>query len=271
MTRWHPGLYVVATPIGNLDDFSPRAAEVFRQAAVIAAEDTRTSGALIRRAGSGARMVSLTEHNVEQRIPELLSAAREGIVVLVSDAGTPAIADPGARLVSAAHSARVAVFTVPGPSALAAAISVAGFDAGPFVFLGFLPRPRGARLRELTGAAPGGGVVIFFESPTRLPATLAEVGDLFGDPETVVCRELTKVHEETVRGRASDLARRFATARGECTVLVQVPPRDGTQSAAELMAAMHRAGARQSAAAAEVARLTGITRDQAYRLWPPDS
>jgi 16S rRNA (cytidine1402-2'-O)-methyltransferase len=270
MTQWHPGLYVVATPIGNLGDLSARALEAFQVAAIVAAEDTRTSGTLVRRSGSSAKLVSLTEHNVEQRIPELIPAARDRVVVLVSDAGTPAVADPGARLVAAAHKAGVSVFTIPGPSALTAAVSVAGFDTPPYVFLGFLPRPKGERARALSRAAPDGGVIIFFESPARLSATLSEVAELFGDPEAVVCRELTKLHEESVRGPASELAVRFASAKGECTVLVQVPRPDGSAAAGELIAAMHRAGARRSAAAAEVARLTGLTREQAYDLWPSD-
>ena len=267
MTQWHPGIYVVATPIGNLEDLTPRAAETLRMASVVAAEDTRTSGSLVRGTGSTARLVSLTEHNVNQRIPELLSAAREGVVALISDAGTPAIADPGARLVAAAHAEAVRVFGIAGPSALATAVSVAGLDAMPVVFLGFLPRPKGERTRTLRAAAPGGGTVVFFESPTRLGGTLGELAELFGDPETVVCRELTKLHEEVVRGRASELSERFASARGECTVVFEAPPADASAQAQELLAAMKRAGARQSAAAAEVAKLTGLTRQQVYELW----
>lgn len=267
MTQWHPGLYVVATPIGNLQDLSPRATETLRRAAVVAAEDTRTSGALVRSTGSQARLVSLTEHNVTQRTPELLAAARESVVAIISDAGTPAIADPGARLVAAAHQEGVPVFGVPGPSALATAVSVSGFDRMPVIFLGFLPRPKGDRVRALQAAAPGGGTVVFFESPGRLAATLAELADLFDDPGTVVCRELTKIHEEVVRGAASALAQRFENARGECTVVFEAPARDALAGAEPLLAAMKRAGARQSAAAAEVARLTGLTREQCYKLW----
>lgn len=267
MTQWHPGLYVVATPIGNLQDLSPRAGETLRRATIVAAEDTRTSGALVRGARSEARLVSLTEHNVNQRIPELLAVARDGLVALISDAGTPAIADPGARLVAAAHAERVAVFGIPGPSALATALSVAGFDRMPVVFLGFLPRPKGERARLLREAAPRGGIVVLFESPGRLGATLGELAELFEDPQTVVCRELTKLHEEVTRGPASALAQRFANARGECTVVFEASRRDVSAEAAPLLAAMKRAGARQSAAAAEVAKLTGLTREQCYGLW----
>ena len=264
-----PGLYVVATPIGNLGDLSPRAREVLAAAAIVAAEDTRTSGRILDLAESSARRVSLTEHNVAQRVPELLEAAREAPVALVSDAGTPVIADPGARLVAAAHEAGIHVFAVPGPSALAAAVSVSGFDGSDVHFLGFLPRQRGARLGRLRAAMLGAAVVAFFESPNRLGATLRELAEL-GDPIVAVCRELTKLHEQVVRGPASELADRFATTRGECTVVVQslVRPDASEEDVRAYMAEMHRAGARRSAAAAEAARRFGIERQRAYGLWP---
>lgn len=271
MTTWHAGLYVVATPIGNMGDLSPRAAEALRRAAVIAAEDTRTSGPLVRGAGSEARMVSLTEHNVEERIPQLLPVAREGVLALISDAGTPAIADPGARLVAAAHREGVPVFTVPGPSALAAALSVSGFDGPDAHFLGFLPKQKGERTRFLQATAAAASILVFFESPNRLAATLSELAGLHGDPEVVVCRELTKLHEEIVRGRASAMAGRFGGARGECAVVVRVEPGEpdaaGRREMEDLIAAMKRAGARRSAAAAEVARVTGCRREDAYAAW----
>ena len=270
MSGHRPGLYVVATPIGNLGDLSPRAREILVAATVVAAEDTRTSGKLLALANSGARMLSLTEHNVGQRAPELVEAAKTQIVALVSDAGTPVIADPGARLVAAAHDAGVPVFTIPGPSALAAALSVSGFEGSDVHFLGFLPRQRSPRIARLRRATNGAAVVVFFESPNRLSGTLAELAAEFGDPMVAVCRELTKLHEEVVRGRASELSPRYESARGECTVVVQSPP---VTDAAEpeirdYLAEMERAGARRSSAAAEAARRFGIERQRAYTLWP---
>jgi 16S rRNA (cytidine1402-2'-O)-methyltransferase len=264
-----PGLYVVATPIGNLGDLSPRAREVLAAATIVAAEDTRTSARILDLAGSTARRVSLTEHNVAQRTPELLEAAKSAAVALVSDAGTPVVADPGARLVAAAHDARVPVFAVPGPSALAAAVSVSGFEGSDIHFLGFLPRQRGERLARLQSAVAGAAVVVFFESPNRLAASLTELAAL-GDPLVTVCRELTKLHEEVVRGPASELSGRFASTRGECTVVVQSPPRpDASEDEVRAyLAEMHRAGARRSPAAAEAARRFGIERQRAYTLWP---
>ena len=266
-----PGLYVVATPIGNLGDLGERAASILRAATVVAAEDTRTSKVILTRAGSSARMVSLTEHNVAQRTPELLETARTSVVALVSDAGTPLIADPGARLVRAAHEAGVAVVPIPGPSALAAAISAAGFDGSDVHFLGFLPRAHGERVTRLREAARAATVLVFFESPGRLAKTLTDVAETLADPEIVVCRELTKIHEEVVPGRASELAARFESTRGECTVVVRVPvtetARESSVAPEALLGAMKRAGARRSAAASEVAKLSGGARGELYDLW----
>jgi 16S rRNA (cytidine1402-2'-O)-methyltransferase len=265
-----PGLYVVGTPIGNLGDLSPRARAVLAAATVVAAEDTRTSGKLLKLAGSAARMVSLTEHNVAKRSDELVEAAKTGVVALVSDAGTPVVADPGARLVEAAHAARVAVLTVPGPSALAAAISVAGFEGSDVSFLGFLPRPKQERIARLKSAAASAVVFVFFESPARLSATLTELAESLADPDVAVCRELTKVHEEVVRGRASELVPRFASTRGECTVVVRSPAAAaaGSSEVAAYLAEMARAGARRSGAATEAARRFNIPKSEAYDLWP---
>ena len=269
--RLKPGLYVVATPIGNLADLSPRAAFVLAAAVLIAAEDTRTSGPLVKRAGGTGRLVSLTEHNVEARAAGLIAAAREGVVALVSDAGTPAVSDPGARLVEAAHAGDVAVFAVAGPSALAAAVSVSGFDGSDVHFLGFLPRTRAERRARLSEASRVASTLVFFESPGRVAATLEDVATALGDPEVCVCRELTKLHEETVRGRASTMTERFREGRGEFTVVVRSPAaaqEDVDESQVrDYMAGMQRAGARRSGAAAEAARRFGVGREVAYALW----
>ena len=273
MNELAPGLYVVATPIGNLGDLSERAADVLRAATLIAAEDTRVLRTLAQRVESTATALSLTEHNVETRIPRLLEAAREGVVALTSDAGTPLIADPGARAVEAAHAAGIPVFAVAGPSALTAATSVAGFAASDVHFLGFLPRAQGERRRRLTQAAATAQTLVFFESPRRLAASLADVATALDDPPAVVCRELTKLHEETVRGRASELAARFAETRGECAVVVDV--RGWSAGADEralraYLAEMRDAGARRSAAASAAARRFGVARAEAYAAWPED-
>ena len=266
-----PGIYVVATPIGNLGDLSPRARQTLAEAVIVAAEDTRTSGVITRLAESTARLLSLTEHNVAQRIPELLAAAREAPVALVSDAGTPVVADPGARLIEAAHDAGIPVFAIPGPSALAAAVSVSGFPGDDVHFLGFLPRPKAQRLVRLQRAAATASVLVFFESPNRLAATLGELAEAFADPLVAVCRELTKIHEEVVRGRASDLVSRFQQARGEVTVVVRSPEMpaeaENDEEIRAYLGGLKRAEARRSPAAAEVSRRFGIDRNRAYDLW----
>ena len=269
LSNFAAGLYVVATPIGNLGDLSPRALAVLGAASVIAAEDTRVSGKLVKMAGGSARMVSLTEHNVAQRTPELLNAARGGVVALVSDAGTPVVADPGARLVDAAHGASIPVIAVPGPSALSAALSVSGFEGSDAHFLGFLPRGAAERRTLLSAAASTASVLVFFESPNRLAAVLAELAEVLQNPEVAVCRELTKLHEEVVRGRATELTGRFTATRGECTVVVRVEPRanDDLAEVRTYMAEMQRAGARRAGAAAEAAKRFTVGRDAAYGMW----
>ncbi len=266
------GLYVVATPIGNLQDLSPRASAVLAAAQLIAAEDTRVSGRLVRSAGGAGRLLSLTEHNVEQRIPAIIEAARENVVALVSDAGTPCLADPGARLVDAVHRAGVLVFAIPGPSAVAAALSVSGFDGSDAHFIGFPPRSRPQRIERFRETARNARTLVFFESPGRLSAALIDLAEALHNPEVAVCREMTKLHEEIVRGRASELAERFATTLGECAVVVRCPeaaaPQADAAEVTEYLAEMHRAGARRAAAAAEAARRFGIPRSRAYDLWP---
>lgn len=265
-----PGLYVVATPIGNRADLSPRARWLFEAANVIAAEDTRSLTRLLGKAPAHGRLVSLTEHNVEARMPELLEAASHAVVALVSEAGTPAIADPGTRLVAAAHDRAIPIFAIPGASALAAALSVSGFNAMPSVFLGFLPRRAGDRSRALSEAATVASTIVFFESPRRLSAALQAVAETLADPQVVVCRELTKVHEEVVRGPASELSRHFSEARGECTVVVNSADagrRGAGPGLEEVLAAMKRSGARRSQAAGESAKLFHRTRADAYSLW----
>lgn len=266
-----PGLYVVATPIGHRDDLSRRAESVLAQATIIACEDTRTSRKLAPIAASPARLVSLTEHNVMQRAPSLIAAAREGVVALVSDAGTPGIADPGGRLLLAAHEAGVPVHPVPGASALAAALSISGAGPGPAVFLGFLPRQPGERtsLFERVRAFEAGSAV-FFEAPTRIERTLADIAAAFGDPPVVICRELTKLHEEIVRAPASEAFARLRDPRGEYTVVIDlasVAPPDASAEVAAYMAEMQRAGARRGPAATEAARRFGVSRSVAYASW----
>ncbi|MCA9878675.1 MAG: 16S rRNA (cytidine(1402)-2'-O)-methyltransferase, partial [Thermomicrobiales bacterium] len=219
-------LYIVATPIGNLEDISARALRVLREVPVIAAEDTRHSKRLLAHFGIETPLVSYHAHNQRQREPRLLELLAAGDVALVTDAGTPAISDPGASIVHAALSAGHTVSPVPGPSSLAAGVSASGLVDGPFVTLGFLPREREPRRRLIGRAAATGWPLVIFESPQRIGATLRELHDALGNREATVLRELTKVHEEVRTGKLAELAAWASAApvRGEIVLVTAGAP-----------------------------------------------
>ncbi len=222
-------LFVVATPIGNLRDITLRALEVLRSVGHIAAEDTRHTAKLLRHYEIATPLISYHEHNRRRQLPRILALLAQGDIALVSDAGTPGISDPGAELVTAADAAGHDVVPLPGPSALSAILSVAGCGAGPVHFLGFLPRKRRARrdLIERYAALPG--VTVFFETPHRLQAALADIAAVAGAQRLVVGRELTKLHEEIVRGPAAAVAAQLALKqpRGEFVLVLQGAGADG--------------------------------------------
>jgi 16S rRNA (cytidine1402-2'-O)-methyltransferase len=220
-------LYVVATPIGNLADLSPRAAEILGQVVAVVAEDTRRSGTLFKGRPDRPRLISLPGEQEERRIPLVLEQLQLGDVALVSDAGTPAISDPGRRLVGAARQAGFQVLAVPGPSAHAAAISASGLRADRFLFLGFLPRTK-SRSQKLLQAADTWALV-FHESPHRLAATLEWAAEVIGDRRVAVAREISKLHESWYQGTAGTLAAQFRgePPRGECTVVIEAPSKKG--------------------------------------------
>ena len=218
-------LVLVATPIGNLGDLSARAVETLRGADLVCCEDTRRTRVLLSAAGipAGGRLRSLHAHNEASRIPELLAAASEGrTVAVVTDAGTPAISDPGARLVVAAVEAGVRVTVVPGPSAVLAALVVSGLPTDRFCVEGFLPRSGSARRRRLDAIVADPRTSVVLESPQRLASTLADLATRARGREVAVCRELTKLHEEVWRGTASDAAEHFSkrAVRGEVVLVV---------------------------------------------------
>jgi len=263
-------LYVVATPIGNLEDVTLRALRVLREAELLLAEDTRHTRILLGRHGIAARPRSLHAHNEAQRSAEVLEALASGrSVALVSDAGTPLVSDPGERLVQAALAAGHAVVPVPGPSAVLSALVVSGLPSAPFTFLGFLPRKRGERQRLLEAFRESPATLVLFESPRRLAATLDALVEALGDRPACVARELTKLHEEVVRGNLGELRARFDTApRGEVTLVVAgaEPQR---LAGAELEAAVRRLvaeGAQAKAVAAALAPRAEATRSEVYAL-----
>lgn len=216
-------LRVVATPIGNLEDVSPRALRSLAEADRVFAEDTRRTRILLDRHQIDAKPVSLHEHNEASRIAGALELlGRGGLVALVSDAGTPLISDPGGRLIAAAIEAGHQIEPIPGPSAVLSALTVSGFAAVPFAFLGFLPRTKGARSNVLNSYLARPETLVIFESPHRVHARLTELGEWFDQRRGCVARELTKRHEEVVRGSFSELAALFAEgARGEFTIVVE--------------------------------------------------
>lgn len=271
-------LLVVATPIGNLGDLSPRAAEVLGAADLVCAEDTRHTGLMFRRLGIAPhRLLSVHAHNERQRIPEVLKELSAGRrVALVSDAGTPGVSDPGERLVRAAIDAGFTVTAVPGPSAVVAALTVAGAGVGRFSFEGFLPRKGAERAGRLREVAQSDRPVVVYESPQRLLATLADLAERCGPQRRVaVCRELTKLHEEVVRGTLADALSHFSETppRGEITVVVHPRPaveaendRPGDeQLLAELEARIASGSSRRDAVGA-VAERHGLSRRVVYDL-----
>ena len=219
-----PGtLFLVATPIGNLEDITARALRVLGEVAVIAAEDTRRTSQLLTRYAIRTPTTSLHEHNETRKAPSLVARIQAGeSIALVSDAGTPLMSDPGRELVRLAIDAGIRVEPIPGPSAVIAAVAASGFDTQPFVFLGFPPTRSKDRKKWLEFLSAQRGTVVFFEAPHRIRQTLASLREAVGDCEAVICRELTKVHEEFVRGPISRLVDAPSITTGELTVVLNI-------------------------------------------------
>jgi 16S rRNA (cytidine1402-2'-O)-methyltransferase len=262
------GLIVCPTPIGNLEDVTLRVLSALREADVVACEDTRRTRTLLDRYGVNAKLVSYHEHNEEQRAAELVERMRGGAkVALVSDAGMPLVSDPGYVLVRACVAAGLPVEVLPGPSAALAALVASALPADRWRFAGFLPRKAGELRRVLSEP---GGTLVAFESPRRVPATLALLAEIDPARQVAVCRELTKAHEEVVRGSAADLAERYAreAPRGE-VVLVLGPPsavdgEAGPPAGLDQVRKLVAAGAKPRVAAQVVAELTGGNANRLY-------
>jgi 16S rRNA (cytidine1402-2'-O)-methyltransferase len=264
-------LYVVATPIGNLEDVTLRALRVLSEVDLIAAEDTRVTRKLLARHGIRTPVTSYHEHNRAKKLPSLLSALEAGDVALVSDAGAPGVSDPGAGLVNAAAEAGRPVVPVPGPSAVTSALSVSGLPADRFVGLGFLPRRRADRVRLLKPLASETRTIVAFETPHRLRSALEDIHATLGDRRITVCREMTKLYEEVFRGTVSDALAHFETPRGEFTLVIEgcsdSQPNDVTEDVRESLAELRSQGLGTREAVARVVEETGVSRRQAYRIW----
>lgn len=269
MTR----LYVVATPIGNLEDTSERVLRILREVGLIAAEDTRVTRKLLSRFEIDTPATSYHEHNKLKKLSVLLETLGTQDVALVSDAGMPGVSDTAAELVSAAAGRGVEVVAIPGPSAVTSAIGVSGLPVDQFVFLGFLPRKKAERSRLLESLADQPRTLVAFETPHRLVAALRDILDVLGDRRVAVCREMTKVHEEVFRGTVSEAVAYFDQPRGEFTLVIEgaaeaEPDVDALESQARTMLDTFRKGGlgAKSSVVRTVAE-TGLPRKRVYALW----
>lgn len=272
-----PGvLYIIATPIGNLEDITVRALRVLKEVDLIACEDTRHTRKLLAHYQIAKPTVSYHAHNERERSAELLDKITTGLsVALVSDAGTPLISDPGLYIVREAIERQIPVIPIPGPSAVITALSASGLPTGEFAFIGFLPSRGTARRARLKELADVKSTLIFYEAPHRIKATIEDARQALGDRVCVIARELTKLHEEFVRGRLSEIAVPEGSARGEIVLLVGPPPEglpkrteaEATRSIVqEVEQLMDVEGLDQKSALKRVARERGIGKSDAYRL-----
>lgn len=262
-----PGLYVVATPLGNARDITLRALDVLRACRRIYCEDTRITARLCARHGITTKRAAYHEHNAARKRPQILRELADGAsLALVSDAGTPLISDPGLPLIRAVRAAGHAIFSVPGPSAPIAALSIAGLPTSHFHFAGFLPPKSAARRAAIAALPRNAGTLVLFEAPHRLAALLGDINDLWGDAPTAVGRELTKRFEELRDGTAAELAAHFTATppRGECVVLVSPPPEktEAPDIDEQLAAALKTQSLRD--AVAQVKAATGAPHRQVY-------
>jgi 16S rRNA (cytidine1402-2'-O)-methyltransferase len=268
LMSFESGLYVVATPIGNLADMSQRAIAILEAADIVAVEDSRVTGKLLHHLGLKKKMRRYNDHSSEADRLGLIAAARDGVVALVSDAGTPLISDPGYKLVRSAREAGVEVYAAPGASAGIAALSICGLPTDRFLFGGFLPSKAKARADALAELAGIKATLVFYESGPRLAATLKAIADIYGEREVAVARELTKKFEEVVTGTAAKLAERYAEhePKGEIVLIVGPPADDAPVESGDVDAALREALASMSAAkaAGAIAKRFGLERSDVY-------
>jgi 16S rRNA (cytidine1402-2'-O)-methyltransferase len=265
-----PSLYIVATPIGNLEDITLRALRVLKEARLIAAEDTRTTRKLLSHYNIHTPLTSDHDHNRVRKIPVILKALDEGDVALVSDAGTPGISDPGLELVRAAIDVGVSVVSIPGPSAVITALAASGMSADQFLFLGFLPRRKGERQGLLRSVSELPYTIVLYEAPHRLRRTLIDLQEVLGDRPIAAVREVTKLYEEVFRGTVSQCLEHFVILRGEFTLVVSGRPNGETPSskeAEERLRSLLKQGVSSREAREQVAADTGIPRREVYRMW----
>jgi len=265
---------VVATPIGNREDITVRALNTLREVDLIAAEDTRKTGSFLSHHKIKNHLISYHDHNENRRTPQIISKLLDGIsIALVSNAGTPSVSDPGYRLITAAIDNNIKVIPIPGVSAATAAMSVSGLSTDSFVFIGFLPKKKGKRLKFLVELAPGPRPLIFYESPKRLLTLLEEIISCLGDRPAVLAREMTKLHEEFIRGSVSEILltmKKQAKVKGECTLLVAGFEGKEAFNSEKIMAEIKAALEKQQSGSSEIARTIakkyGVPKKDVYDL-----
>jgi len=266
-----PNLYVVATPIGNLEDISLRALRILREVKLIAAEDTRKTKRLLNTYDIKTPTTSYHEHNKLTKLDSILDYLEGGDIALVSEAGMPGISDPGYELIVAASQRGIPVVPIPGPSVVTTALAVSGLATDRFTYLGFLPRRVNARRRLLQSVADEESTLVILESPHRLRATLNDILSILGDRKTAVCRELTKLHEEVFRGSISRAVEHFAEPRGEFTLIIEGRDKKErtplTEDIEHRLHQMRRDGVAAKEAIARVAQETGLAKKELYRVW----
>jgi 16S rRNA (cytidine1402-2'-O)-methyltransferase len=265
-----PVLYVVSTPIGNLEDISLRALRLLKQVDLIAAEDTRTTRNLLNFYDIKTPLTSYHEHNKRAKLGYLLNCLKEKDVALVSEAGMPGLSDPGYELIAAAIEREITVVPVPGASAVITALVVSGLPANQFLYLGFLPRRQLARRRLFKSVADEPWTMVAFESPHRLVEALHDALEVFEDRKVAVCRELTKVYEEVFRGTLSQAMEHFAQPRGEFTLVIEGKVRQEPEISQQIereLRKLYRQGAGAKEAVARLSEASGISKSKLYQAW----
>ena len=271
-------LYVVTTPIGNLEDITLRAIRILQEVALIAAEDTRVTRKLLTKYSINTKLISFNEHNKHIRIPKLLKEIESGNIAIVSDAGTPGVNDPAAELVAAFRKSGIRIFTIPGPSAVTAALSISGIVADSFIHLGFLPRKNSARQKVLKEFSTSKYPVVIFESPHRIVGLLEDINIILGDRKIVICRELTKKFEETLFLNASEALSVITKPKGEYTLVIDSSrgiedtnfennTSQNFQSISNQLNEYADKGAKIKDFVNEIAETTGVSKNQIYSLW----
>jgi len=264
-------LYVVATPIGNLEDISARALRVLREVNLIAAEDTRKTRRLLVHYGIKTPMTSYYEHNKMTKLDSILGQLQEHDIALVSDAGMPGISDPGYELITDAVQHNITVVPIPGASAIIAGLAVSGLPTDTFKFIGFLPNRTAARRHALEAIKDEPGTIIMLEAPHRIIATLADILAVLGNRRIAVCRELTKLHEEVFRGTVNEAIEHFTAPRGEFTLIIEGKgSKEKPQLTDAVEAQLHELylkGATAKEAVAAIAGETGLKRKELYQRW----